>query len=165
MDEYYSTLHKSTKKCSMDIKMTYWGTKTVQGITRLAPDSKGYLSGLKAYMGLSSVAIQYGMPPLMASCWACLIGKVVSDYGEAAATLFLQDDNPQAQSALKEHLEQYGPLLPPSIAVLMRASGMKKLIKMMKRPAKSSKGTVGRLAGKRPSWKLFRWKHSQMKNG
>ena len=132
MDEYYSTMHKSTKNWSMDSTMTYWSTKTVQDITRLAPDSKGYLSGLKADMSLSSVAIEYGMHPFMVSCWTCPIGKVVSDYGEAAATLFLKDDNPQAQAALKGHLEQYGPLLPPSIAVLMRASGMKTLKKMMK---------------------------------
>ena len=105
IDEYNSTLHKSTKKCSMDIKMTYWGTKTVQGITRLAPDSKGYLSGLKADMRLSSVAIQYGMHPLMVSCWACLIGKVVSDYGETAGFENRQYDNPQAQAALKGHFE------------------------------------------------------------
>ena len=45
MDEYNSTLHKSTKKCSMDSTMTYWSTNSVQDITRLAPDSKGYLSG------------------------------------------------------------------------------------------------------------------------
>ena len=143
--------------------MIYWSTKTVQDITRFAPDSKGYLSGLKADMRLSSVALQFRMHPLMVSCWTCLIGKVVPDYGEAAATLILQDDNTQAQAALKAHLDHYGPLLPPSIAVLMKESGMEKLKQIKKRPAKSSNGAVGRLAGRRPAWKLFNWKHSHRK--
>ena len=85
LDEYYGTLDKLANNSCMDTTMTYWSTKTVHDITRLAPDSKGYLSGLKADMSLSSVALQYRMHPLIVSCWTCLIGKVVSDYGEAAA--------------------------------------------------------------------------------
>ena len=163
LDEYYSTLDESTNNTSMDSTMKYWSTKKVQDITGFAPDSKGYLSGLQADMGLSSVALQYGMHPLMVSCWTCLIGNVVSDYGEAAATNFLRDDNPQAQAVLKKHFEKYGCLLPPSIAALMTCSGMKKLKKMKKRPGKSSNGAVGRLAGRRPTWKLYNWKHSHRK--
>ena len=52
LDEYYGTLDKLANNSCMDTTMTYWSTKTVQDITRFAPDSKGYLSGLKADMRL-----------------------------------------------------------------------------------------------------------------
>ena len=77
------------------------------------------MSGLKADMKLSSVAIQFGMHPLMVTCWTCLIGKAVKDYGEAAATEFLQGTNPTAKAALTRHFEKYGDCHPPSMAVLM----------------------------------------------
>ena len=90
IDEYYSTLGEPEKKCSTDNKMAYWTTKTVADITSLAPDSRGYLCGLKADLKLSSVATEYGMHPLMVPCWTCLIGKLVGDFGEARAKKFLR---------------------------------------------------------------------------
>ena len=99
--------------------MASWTTKTVAGIADLAPDSKGYMSRMKADMKLSPVAIQFGMHPPMVPVWACSIGKAVKDYGEAAATEFLQDTNPTAKAALTRHFEKYGDCLPPSMAVMM----------------------------------------------
>ena len=65
IDDYYSTLVQPKKNSIMDSGMAFWSTKTVADIAGLAPDSKGYLCGLKADMKLSSVAIKYGMHPLM----------------------------------------------------------------------------------------------------
>ena len=127
IDEYYSNIDKPNNIGMFDSRMAYWTTKTVAGIADLAPDSKGYMSRMKADMKLSSVAIQFGMHPLMVPCWASLIGKAVKDYGEAAATEFLQDTNQTAEAALTRHFKDYGDCLPPSIDVLMAESGFSKI--------------------------------------
>ena len=70
----------------------------------------------------------------MVSCWTCLIGAVVKDYGEAAIWHFLKDGNMLTEALLTRHFATYGESLPPSIAVLIVNSDMVKL-KVMQRPA------------------------------
>ena len=115
--------------------MDYWDAKHVADYLRLAPDSKGHLNGLKADRTLSSVATEYRMHPLMLPCWTCLIGKVVSDVGEAKAKELLKDDNLQTAEALNDHISLYGDGLPPSITLLVeKVTGNK--VSVMKRPSR-----------------------------
>ena len=115
--------------------MTYWTAKTVWGLTSLAPDQTNYLNGLEANKKLSSLAGEYSMHPLMVPWWTCLIGRVVEDFGAAAARQFLRDENKIATQALAAHLRKHGAGLPPSLTVLMTDCEIKKL-KVKKLPAK-----------------------------
>jgi len=138
IDEYYSS--EALTPSSLDNRMAYWAAKTVNDMARLAPDSRGYMSGFEADRTLASVAKQYGMHPLMVPCWTCLVGKVVNDFGEACANEFLRDGNPTAEAALARHLKKYGKCSPPSLTVLMTDSGMNKikkvkLVNVLRRPA------------------------------
>ena len=105
--------------------MTYWTAKTVWDLTSLSPDQTNYLNGLEANKKLSSLAAEYRMHPLMVPCWTCLLGRVVEDFGAAAATQVLRVDNKVAATALARHLKTYGAGLPPSLIVLMTDSQMK----------------------------------------
>ena len=105
IDEYYSNLRESSPK---DERIGYWAHKNVADYPSLAPDSKGHMNGLKADRTLSSVATQYYMHPLMLSWWTCLIGKVVSDVGEAQTEELLKDDNSTTVEALNRHIARYG---------------------------------------------------------
>ena len=74
------------------------------------------------------------MHPLMVSCWTCLIGTVVKDYGEAAIWHFLKDGNRLTEALWTRHFATYGESLPPSIAVLVGKSNLVKL-KVKQQPA------------------------------
>ena len=117
--------------------MTYWTAKTVADLTSLAPDMRNYLIGLKVNQKLSSLAAEYRMHPLMVPCWTCLLGRVVEDFGAAAATQVFRVDDKIAAKALARHLKTYGAGLPPSLTVLMTDSQMKKLL-VQKRHARAT---------------------------
>ena len=135
IDEYYRNIVQPTHVGVFESRLAYWTTKSIADLSDLAPDSLGYMSGMKADMKLSSVAIQFGMHPLIVPCWSCIITEAVEEYGEAAATEFLRDTNQTAEAALTRHFKEYGDCLPPSIAVLMADSGFKKSRVLLKRPA------------------------------
>ena len=103
IDAYYRNIVQPTHDCMFDSRFAYWATKSIADLSDLAPDSFGHMSGMKADMKLSSVAIQFGMHPLIVPCWSCIITEAVEEYGEAAAAEFLQDTNQTAEAALTRH--------------------------------------------------------------
>ena len=92
-------------------------------------DSRVHLAGLKADTKLSWLATTYGMHPLMVSCWTCVIGSVVWDYGEAAIGQILKDGNISTEALLTRHFATYGENLPPSVDLLAKKSCLVGLIR------------------------------------
>ena len=120
-----------------ETRSNYWKSKTIADIRFLAPDSNKHLSALSPTQSLLALAIKFRMHPLLVPCWACLVGSAVDVHGLEQAAMFLHDDNLVALTVFDAHVHKWGEKLPPSIAVLMEASGLEHA-KRKKRPAAAS---------------------------
>ena len=106
-----------------DDRTTFWRSKTLDDFGAFAPDSNAYLKSYPADINVLAVAVEYKMHPLMISCWTCLIGKAVDDFGLAATAETLLDDNEVTMEICSRHLQSCGKDLPPSMSILMKAFG------------------------------------------
>ena len=138
--EHYMSLEQG--KTADDARSNYWQTKALGDLRRLSPDSNAHLQGQPLGVNLLDFALRFQMHPLMVSCWTCLIGKAVDDYGYEQTRVILHDDNASTAAIFQQHLARWGDDLPPSMTVLMEACGAKKVPKKKKNKNKSGSQDV-----------------------
>ena len=127
--EYYAKI-EAIDEAACDDRIIFWRSKTLDELSAFAPDSHSHLDSYPAETTLLRLAMDFNMHPLLVSCWSCLIGKAVADYGFEQTLDALRDDNETTISALDNHVSLWGEELPPSMSRLMQACGHNKRRKL-----------------------------------
>ena len=124
ISEYYKNLRSNSK--SRDDRTTFWRSRDIADLRRMAPDSNQYLknfpfqsSSANSKYNLLDLARQFRMHPLLLPCWTCLLGQAVSDYGFETTRTTLRDDNINTMNVLEQYRRRWGADLPPSMSRLV----------------------------------------------
>ena len=99
-----------------------WQKLTVSDLRSLCPDSGGHLDCFPAEYSAERLSLECGgVPPMVVSCWTCLLHDVVGSEGPAAY-LFAKRSFAKLEAALDAMLREHGDARPPCPWVLMKAA-------------------------------------------